>query len=156
MMRPPIDVWQDCSGYWQSAFIQENLLPLGHANWKGYLTQGRGLVVCDVEVFKGVSVDWSSDVVKYEARYVPAVAVSDYFKTQGLTADYLGHLMDVVQTYRPEGELLIAIAHGGSVEINWLCNLAISPPDCYQQICNRWIEFNLDPATDRRYNSAER
>ena len=68
-MRLPIEVWQGCSGYWQSAFIRENLLPLGHAAWQGYLAQGRGLVVCDVEVVEAASVDWSGDVVKYEIRY---------------------------------------------------------------------------------------
>ena len=60
-MRLPVDIWQGCSGYWQSAFIRENLLPLGHAAWQGYRTHGQGLVVCDVEVVAATSVDWRGE-----------------------------------------------------------------------------------------------
>jgi hypothetical protein len=154
-MRLPIEVWQGCSGYWQSAFIRENLLPLGHAAWQGYQTQGQGLVVCDVEVVEATSVNWSGDVVKYQARYIPAAAMPDYLQAQGLKADYVSRLMDIVQTYRPEGELIVAIAGEGPIEINWLRNLAISPPDCYQQVCNRWDEFALEPRADGRCDDVE-
>jgi hypothetical protein len=154
-MRPPVDVWQGCSGYWQSAFIRENLLPLGHAAWQGYLAQGRGLVVCDVEVVEAPSVDWSGDVVKYEIRYIPAVEVPGYLKAQGLKVDYVNRLMDTVQTYCPEGELIIAISGDSPIEINWLRNLAISPPDCYRQVLNRWDEFALEPRAGRRYDDVE-
>ncbi|MEB3269122.1 MAG: hypothetical protein VKJ09_11330 [Leptolyngbya sp.] len=149
-MRPPVEIWQGCLGYWQSAFIRENLLPLGHAAWQGYRAQGRGLVVCDVEVIEAKSVHWRGDVVKYQTRYIPAAVMSDYLKAQGLKSGDRHHLMDAVQTYRPEGELLIAIAPAGSVEINWLRNLAIAPPDCYQQVCNRWDEFALESSADGR------
>ncbi len=147
-MQFPIDVWQGCSGYWQSAFIRENLLPLGHAAWQGYLAQGQGMVVCDVEVVEATSVDWGRDVVRYKARYIPAATVPDYLKAQGLQADYIDRLMDTVQTYQPKGELIVAIAGEGSIEVNWLRNLAISPPDCYQQVCNRWEEFALKSVAD--------
>ena len=151
-MQLPIEVWQGCSGYWQSAFIRENLLPLGHTAWQSYLVQGRGLVVCDVEVGAAASVDWSGDVVKYQARYIPAMAVPSYLKAQGLKADYVDRLMAIVQTYRPEGELMIAIAGEGPIEVNWLRNLAISPPDCYRQVLNRWDEFALELRAGRRYD----
>lgn len=154
-MRPPTDVWQGCSGHWQPAFIRENLLPLGHAAWQGYRTQGRGLVVCDVEIVETTSVDWRGDVVRYQTRYIPAVAVPDYLKVQGLQASDRERLMTVVQTYCPEQEMLTEIAQAGSVEINWLRNLAISPPDCYRQVCNRWDEFALGPSARGRCDNAE-
>jgi hypothetical protein len=61
--------------------------------------------------------------------------------------------MAIVQTYRPEGELMIAIAGEGPIEVNWLRNLAISPPDCYRQVLNRWDEFALELRAGRRYPS---
>ena len=150
-MRLLIDVWRGCSGYWQSASIRENLLPLDHAAWQSYRTQGRGLVVFDVEVIEALSVDWSGDMVRYEARYIPALEMPDYLKTQGLKADYVDRLMETVQTYRPERERLTAIAgEGPIVEINWLRNLAISPPDYYRQVCNRWNEFALKTSASGR------
>jgi len=142
-MQLPIDVGQGCSGFWQSAFIRENILSLGHAAWQGHLDQGQGLVVCDVEVFEAASVDWSRDVVRYKARYIPAATVPEYLKAQGLQVGHINRLMDKVQTYQPQGELLVAIAGEGLLEVSWLHNLAISPPDCYQQVCNRWDEFAL-------------
>ncbi|MEO0942842.1 MAG: hypothetical protein AAFY30_14950 [Cyanobacteria bacterium J06642_12] len=154
-MRTPADVWQGCSGYWQSAFIRENLLPLGYAAWRGYLARGRGLAICDVEVSETASVDWSRDVVPYQVRYIPAVEMPDYLNAQGLKADYVERLMDVVQTYRPEGELLIAIARESPIEVNWLRKLTISPPECYQQVCNRWDEFDLEPRLAERCDDAE-
>ncbi|MEO0984008.1 MAG: hypothetical protein AAFY20_00505 [Cyanobacteria bacterium J06639_14] len=142
-MRLPVDVWQGCSGYWQTAFMRENLLPLGHAAWQGYQTQGRGLVVCDVEVVAATSVDWSGDVVKYQTRYITAVAVPDYLEAHGLQASDRDRLVNAVQTYCPEQEMLTAIGQAGSIEINWLQNLEIAPPDCHRQVCNRWDEFAL-------------
>jgi hypothetical protein len=47
-MRPQDSVWQGCFGYWQNLFIRENLLSLENAAWQGFITQGRGMVVCDV------------------------------------------------------------------------------------------------------------
>ena len=155
-MRLPVDIWQGCSGYWQSAFIRENLLPLGHAAWQGYLTHGRGLVTCEVEVVDATTVDWSGDVVQYSLQYIPAGAVPAYLEPHHLSVDFIHRLMTVVQTYAPDREILIAIGGNGPIEIDWLRNLAIAPPDCYRQVCNRWDEFNLEPEFDRRCNDAER
>ena len=148
-MQRPIDVWQSCSGSWQSAFIREHLLPLGHAAWQGYLAQEQGLVVCDVEVFDATSVDWSRDLVRYKVGYIPAAAVPDYLEGQGLQIDDIHRLMSTVWTYQPKGELLIAISGAGPMEVSWLRNLVISPPDCYQQVCNRWEEFALKSSAER-------
>ncbi|MEM1369897.1 MAG: hypothetical protein AAGG02_18200 [Cyanobacteria bacterium P01_H01_bin.15] len=143
-IRLPNDIWQDHSGYWQSTFIRENLMSLGHATWWGYMARGRGLLVCDVEILERASMNWGRDLVQHQARYIPAVEMPDYLKAQHLEADDVARLMDIVETYRPDGELLTAISGEGSVEIYWLQNLTLSPPDCYQQVCNRWNEFNLE------------
>ena len=153
-MRPPVDVWQGCWGHWQPAFIRENLLPLGHAAWQGYLIHGRGMVACAVDVVNATTVDWCGDVVQYSLQYIPAGAVPAYLKSHHLSADFSHRLMNTVQTYTPDRDVLIAIG-GKPIEIDWLRNLAIAPPDCYHQVCNRWDEFNLEPKSDRRCNDAE-
>jgi hypothetical protein len=150
-MRPPNDVWQGCAGYWQSAFIRENLLPLGHAAWQGYLTQGRGVVVCDVAAIAASSMDWRSDGVPYRVHYLPAATVSPYLEAQRCAEAVIHRLMDTVQTYQPERDILMAIAGAGSLEIQWLQNLAIPPADCYQQVRHRWEEFALDPRSDQEH-----
>jgi hypothetical protein len=155
MMRPPTEVWQGCSGYWQPAFIRENFLTLGHAAWQGYLIHGRGLVACEVERLDMAITDWNGDVVQYSTQYIPAVAVSTYLKSRHLQTDFSHDLMNAVQLYIPDQDLLIAIEGNGPIEMGWLRNLAIAPPDCYQQVCDRWDEFNLAPPSARRCNDAE-
>ena len=147
-MRPPNDVWQGCSGYWQSAFIRENLLSLGHTAWQGYLTQGRGVVVCDVTAIAASSMDWRSDGVPYRIHYLPVATVPPYLESQCCAEAVIHRLMDMVQTYQPEQDILMAIAGAGSLEIQLLQNLAIPPADCYQQVLNRWEEFALDSCSD--------
>jgi hypothetical protein len=146
-MRPRNDIWQGDCGYWQNRFIRENLLPLGHAAWQGFITQGRGMVVCDVVLVDAESVDWNSDIVEYTIRFVPLPDVAAYLQTLSLEATLIERLIDTVQTYDPDQAILLLINEDGRADINLLQHLAISPADCYQQMQRRWSEFQLaDPA----------
>ncbi|AMA10843.1 hypothetical protein [Picosynechococcus sp. PCC 73109] len=154
-MRLPVDVWQRRDTTWQAAFIRENLLSLGHEAWQGYLTQGRGLVVCEVAAPDLTCLNWRQAVVPYYLHYRPAAIVYPYLKSRGLPSDVLDHLLKVLQTYTPEREMLLVLNHGVAVEVDWLQNLAIAPPDCYRQIGDRWEEFNLTLESVRRRQSGE-
>lgn len=154
-MRPAVDVWQSCWEHWQSAFIRENVLPLGHAAWQGYLTHGRGLVACAVEVVNATTVNWSGNVVEYGLQYIPVGAVSAYLESHHLSVDFIHRMMNTVQTYAPDQDVLIAIEGNEPIEIDWLRNLAIAPPDCYRQVCNRWDEFDFEIGLSRRNKDAQ-
>lgn len=100
------------------------------------------MLVCTVEVLDATTVDWRGDVVQYKAQYLPADAIFPYLQPIIYSlGDFVNSLMDAVQTYAPEREVLIAISSNGSIEIDWLQNLAIAPPECHRQVCNRWAEF---------------
>jgi len=146
-MRPPSSDWQSCSNDWQFAFIRENIMPLGYVGWKGYLAHGRGLVICKVAVIKSVYPNMGSDVTRDNASYVPASDVVAYLNRHNLLADIPTGLMSKMQTYCPDREIIIFIEHKGEINISLYTNLAIVPPDCYQQVCNRWEEFYLEPRT---------
>lgn len=150
-MRPRNEVWQGCFGYWQNLFIRENLLPLGHAAWQGFITQGRGIVICDVVLVDAESVDWNSDIVEYTLQFVPLLNISAYLKSFSLEATLIERLIDTVQTYDPTQALLLLINEDGRADINLLQQLAISPADCYQQMQRRWSEFQLEDPTYRGY-----
>lgn len=154
-MRPTIDIWQGCSGHWQPAFIRENLLSLGYAAWTGYLTHGRGIVACKVETVDVASISWSSDVVQYDLQYIPASSAMAYLRHCHLSADLTHRLAETVQTYVPDQDILIAIGGNGPIEIDWLQNLVVPPPDCHYQICNRWDEFHLGSKLKGRNNDAD-
>lgn len=149
-MRPQDSIWQGCFGYWQNLFIRENLLSLGHAAWQGFITQGRGMVVCDVVIADVGAVDWHRDIVEYTVRFVPLSTVSAYLQTLNLEATSIEHLIDAVQTYDPARAILLLIHENERTDINLLQQLAISPADCYQQIQQRWSEFQLENPTPRR------
>jgi hypothetical protein len=149
-MRPHDSLWQGCFGYWQNLFIRENLLPLGHAAWQGFLIQGRGIVVCEVAIVDARSVDWNSDIVEYAVRFVSLSDVSAYLQTLGLESTLIEHLIDTVQTYDPAQAILLLIEQNGRADINLLQHLAISPADCHQQMQRRWSEFQLEDPTPRK------
>jgi len=151
-MRPQDSTWQGCFGYWQNLFIRENLLPLGYAAWQGFSTQGRGMVVCDVEIIEDGAVDWCSDTVEFTVRFVPLPDISAYLQTLNLEATLIERLIGTVQTYDPIQHILLVINENGRTAINLLQHLAISPADCYQQMERRWSEFQLeDPAHGECY-----
>ncbi|HIK15124.1 MAG TPA: hypothetical protein IGS53_07550 [Leptolyngbyaceae cyanobacterium M33_DOE_097] len=143
-MRPQDSTWQGCFGYWQNLFICENLLPLGHASWLGFTTQGRGLLACDVAISDTGAVDWSEDVVEYSTRFVPEHEIPAYLQTLKLDRALIAPLLDTVQTYHPDQDIVLLIHENGQVNINLLRHLTISPAECYQQVQRRWSEFQLD------------
>ncbi len=147
-MRPPPHVWQG-GGYWQPAFIQAYLLPLGHAAWQGYLAQGRGLVLCQVSALATIPVDWTLETVVYTMTYIPQGDLAGYLQAQALDLKELDSLLSLAATYCPEQALLLALGNGAAVHIALLQNLAIAPPDCYRQFCTRRDEFVLTVNPDQ-------
>ncbi|MFK8186256.1 MAG: hypothetical protein AB8B99_23005 [Phormidesmis sp.] len=138
-MQRPISTWQNGSTNWQSAFFQENSMILGHQAWQGYLAQDRGIVACTVTVEKITS------TANYQVCYIPLSQTSSYFKKNNLKAAITDRLINNVQTYRPKQEILVFIERQGEINICLLKNLAISPFECYRQVCNRWEEFYAVP-----------
>ncbi|MEO0949078.1 MAG: hypothetical protein AAFY11_13210 [Cyanobacteria bacterium J06641_5] len=152
-MRPPISVWQRRTNDWQPAFIRENLLPLGHSAWQGYITHGRGLVACDVDESATVTLDWRRDSVAYRTQFVPAAEVRAYLTAKLLVIAAIAPITATLETYRPARDLLVSLSCNGRVEIDWLRELAIAPPDCYCLVKRRREEFDLGPRTDRRHGN---
>ncbi|MEM9004444.1 MAG: hypothetical protein AAGE59_13085 [Cyanobacteria bacterium P01_F01_bin.86] len=151
------DLWRGYSGYWQNRFIRENLIPLGHAAWQGFIIQGRGIVVCDVVMpmsrsasTDAESMDWTRESVEYTARFVPLSGISDYLQALNLEAPLLERLIDTARTYDPTQTILLLINKEGQIEINLLQNLAIPPDDCHRQMQQRCSEFQLEPPERRK------
>ncbi len=147
------DLWQGYCDYWQSLFIRENMLPLGHTAWQGFITQGRGMVVCDVAMPANANagfVDWNSDIVDYTVQFISLSGVSAYLQTLNLEATLVESLIDTVQTYDPAQVILLLINENGRTDINLLQHLAIAPAHCHQQVQQRWSEFQLESPERRR------
>ncbi len=59
-------------------------------------------------------------------------------------------LINTVQNYNPETELLLLINENGRIEINLLQNMAVFPAECSRQVQQRQSEFQLDHFSSKK------
>ncbi|MDJ0615901.1 MAG: hypothetical protein QNJ63_03970 [Calothrix sp. MO_192.B10] len=149
-MRIGNELWQGYFGYWQNQFILHNILTIGYTAWNGYMNVGKGMVVCDVVDAIPTSIDWSVDTVTFNRAFVPQGQVSSYLQTLELEKDAITALHKAIATYEPTQAMVILILGNGTVDINLLQNLGISPAECYKQVQQRWVEFQPDLTTQSR------
>ena len=149
-MRMQNELWQGYLGYWQNQFILHNILTIGYTAWNGYVNLGKGMVVCDVVDTIPPSINWSVDTVTFNQAFVPQGQVTPYLQTLELEKDAVTALHKAIATYDPTQAIVILIVGNGAVDINLLQNLRISPAECYEQVQQRWVEFQPDLTTQRR------
>ncbi|MBE9137547.1 hypothetical protein IQ254_10040 [Nodosilinea sp. LEGE 07088] len=143
-MRTQDAVWQGCFGHWQPLFIREYWLPLGHGAWQGFLTQGRGAVVCKVS---GVTsaVDWGFDLVPYTTHFVAQAVLLNFCHTLGLDPDHWAALEAAVANYDPAQDVILLLLGDATPYITHLQGWAVPPPECSRQLGDRQVEFDLTP-----------
>lgn len=144
-MRIEDSVWQGSFGYWQNLFIHQNILPIGHTAWNGFLHQGRGLVACNINTPINGSVNWSVDTIKYDLQFIPQLYATAYLQQLELEEKTVSNLLSIITSYKPKEAIIFLSIANGSIDINLLQNLAISSVECYEQVCKRWEEFQLCP-----------
>lgn len=140
-MRTRDNVWQGSFGYWQNLFIHEHVLEIGYTAWNGFLTLGRGMVVCDVIIPENQSVNWSLDVIEYVLGFLDEPETIAYLQKLELSPEIRVSLCHIVATYDPSQAIVILLTGNGQVDINLLQQLAFPPADCYNQVRQRWDEF---------------
>lgn len=144
-MRIEDSVWQGSFGYWQNLFIHQNILSIGHTAWNGFLHQGRGLVACKINTPINGYVNWSVDTIKYDLEFISDLEATVYLQQLEIEQNTVSNLLQIIDSYEPkEAIIFLSIAHG-NIDINLLQKLAISPVECYEQVCKRWEEFQLCP-----------
>jgi hypothetical protein len=129
---------------WQTDFLQANRLILGHCAWQGFLDQGRGAVVCHVDPAVGQGHDFQApQLVRFNLQFVPsslfAIRIQDYDFAPAVVAELLGDLA----TYAPDQSLILLLVAADQVAAA-LIQGSLAPPDCDQQVCQNWSEFQLD------------
>ena len=136
-------IWQNSDDNWQSLFIRENFLSLGHNAWQGFCTQGRGIVICHLAVEDMSSINWSLDLVEHKAYFLNELEAAIYLQLLNLKEREIALPIDKVCNYNPETEMIVLIKENSSICLTLLQNMAISPPNCYQQVQQRQSEFQL-------------
>jgi hypothetical protein len=134
-------VWQGSFGYWQNLFIHQHILSIGYTAWNGFLTQGRGLVICNVDLVSDVAVDWRSETVRHHLQFISQGQCPNYLQQIELESAVIPNLLDIIDTYDPNRSIVLLLTGKGQIDINLLQQLAISPAECYEQVHQRWEEF---------------
>ena len=136
--------------HWQNLFIHQNILTIGYIAWNGFLTVGRGIVVCDVDLPVNTPVNWQTDTVGHHLQFITELSVIDYLQRLELERSVISNLLPIIANYNPTQQIIILLTGDGQIEIDLLERLAIPPVDCYDQVCQRWGEFQLYDTTQMR------
>lgn len=140
-MRPENSVWQGNFGYWQNSFIHTNLLVMGYTAWKGFQSFGRGVVLCEVDTQVTHSTITSLDTVPFFLQFLPGDLIRYYLQSQSICSSMISSILPAAATYNPHEDILLVLKAHSQIEVNFLHKLKITPPECYEQVCNRWEEF---------------
>jgi hypothetical protein len=144
-MRVEDSVWQGSFGYWQNLFIHQNILSIGYTAWNGFWHLGRGIVVCKIDTPINGSINWSVDTVKYDLQFISQSHATAYFQQLELEENTVSNLLPIIASYEPKEAIIFLSIANNHIDINLLQNLAISPVECYEQVCKRWEEFQPCP-----------
>ncbi len=144
-MRVEDSVWQGSFGYWQNLFIHQNILSIGYTAWNGFLHRGRGLVACKINTPINASVNWSVDTIKYDLEFISDLEATVYLQQLEIEENTVLNLLQIIAGYEPKEAIIFLSIANAQIDINLLQKLAISPVECYEQVCKRWEEFQLCP-----------
>lgn len=131
---------------WQQALIETNLLTISYNAWNGYLKTGRGVVVCTTN---SPLLDRLGETFK--SHFVPRPRLAAFLNAWLATPDTVilqgyymnGHILDAVDNYNPEEDVILLLESGNKVSFYYLKNLPITPPESHQRVCFTWSEFHL-------------
>jgi hypothetical protein len=149
-MRVEDNKRQGSFGYWQNRFIHQNMLTIGYTAWKGFLTAGLGMVVCEVNLPVNTPVNLQVDTVPHHLQFLKQLSVTDYLHRRSIEPSAISNLLQIIATYNPTKEIIILLTGDGKIEIDLLQRLAITPVVCYDRVRQCWDEFQLCKTTKRR------
>jgi hypothetical protein len=126
--------------------LTQNFLWIGYQAWQGYLNCDRGMVVINsqVDLLDDSDYHWK-DLLEpsLNFRYIPQSQLAIYLQEWLVHSQSIDPILAAVANYQPHTELIFALESGTNLDIGWCQRLKTSPPECHQQICRRWSEFEL-------------
>jgi hypothetical protein len=129
---------------WQQEFIATNLLAIGYNAWTGYLGGERGAIIRSTNS-PAVGVAGES----FRTYFVRRSRLAAFLNAWLAAPDTLilrhhfmnAHILEAVDSYNPTTELVFLLESFNQVTFFYLKNLPITPPQCYEQVCKTWEEF---------------
>jgi hypothetical protein len=129
---------------WQQEFIATNLLAIGYNAWAGYLGGERGALICSTNS-PAVGITGES----FRSYFVRRSRLAAFLNAWLAAPDTVilrhhfmnAHILEAVDSYNPMTELIFLMESYNQATFFYLKNLPISPPQCYEQVCKNWEEF---------------
>jgi hypothetical protein len=129
---------------WQQDFIATNALVLGYNAWMGYLGGERGALVCSTN-----SPVTSIARETFKIYFVPRRRMAAFLNAWLAGPDTVllrqhtmnAHILEAVDTYDPTTGTVLLLETFNQGTFFYLPKLPIAPPDCYEQVCKSWEEF---------------
>ncbi len=129
---------------WQQDLIATNLLALGYNAWAEYLDGGRGAVICSTNT---PIVDIAGE--GFKAYFVPRSRLAAFLNAWLAAPDTVilrhhfmnAHILEAVDTYNPDTDIVFLLESFDQMTFFYLKSLPITPPQCYEQVCKSWEEF---------------
>ncbi len=103
------------------------------------------MVACKITTPINGSVNWSVDTIKYDLQFISDLEATVYLQQLEIEENTVSNLLQIIAGYEPKAAIIFLSIANGQIDINLLQNLAISPVECYEQVCKRWEEFQLCP-----------
>ncbi|NET71518.1 MAG: hypothetical protein F6K62_11470 [Sphaerospermopsis sp. SIO1G2] len=129
---------------WHQDFIASNLLVIGYNAWAGHLSCERGAIVCSTNSpTVGISGESFKSHFVGRSRLAPFLnAWLAGSETAILPHHFMiSHILEVVDNYDPTTEVVLLLESFDQAKFFYLKNLPITPPQCYEQVCKTWDEF---------------
>ncbi|MDC0832341.1 hypothetical protein POG22_04860 [Geitlerinema sp. CS-897] len=135
------------SNNWQQTFIERNVTVLGYNAWLGYLTSGRGLLVCSTD-----SPKLTSTGATFEVSFIARRRLAPFLNAWLTAPDTVllqNHfnsvpILEAVDRYDPETDVMLLLQAEGRATFFCLEPLPVTPPQCYRKIRDRRSEFEFD------------
>jgi hypothetical protein len=129
---------------WQQGFIATNLLVIGYNAWMGYLGSDRCAIICSTNS-PTVGIAGES----FKSYFVPRSRLAAFLNAWLAAPDTVilrhhfmnAHILEAVDTYDPTTGVVFLLESFNQVTFFYLKNLPIPPPQCYEQVCKEWEEF---------------
>lgn len=130
---------------WEQEFIATNFMAIAYNAWAGYLSGSRGVVVCSTHnPHLGITGE------TFSAAFVPRFRLAPFLNawlsipdTRIVRHHFMNaHILEAVDTYCPETEVIFLLESGNQVTFFYLKHLPLTPPECYDRISRMRDEFH--------------
>ena len=142
-MHPTEKLWHGYGEDWVPHFIREYQIEISNLAWSGYLNQGKGMMICEVDCPRQGMI-WDLKTVRHHFSYASIEASIQHLQRLELSNDTVSNLAKRLKAYVPDQEAILLITGKGEILVVLMQNLTLA--EIYKQHQSR-TEFSIPSDT---------